>query len=318
MSTRTTTWGVVNHERVEATLSVALTKVDGINERVLPIPFDSGSIHPTVTSQDAQISVDGQDQNNPQAVNGQGSVPQPWRLKAHALSVDPGVTISLPIVAGYTPRDLSCVRRAPAGNEVGRFVVPASAMNVASGSVTVTMPTLHLDANIDCVQTYVKDAGAAQWEVVDAGDLNAHLAGSQWEFSVAGQPAVTVADCGDATTCVDGRDVDPRPGFVRVLGLENAQYELVEVVAPAGFEIPANGRRSFGVDALNRDVNVGHFAHSPRVGPAIPLTGGAAADVFVVGGMPVMVASLLLAVALTGRRAKHAPLWPTGSPVVAG
>lgn len=145
--------------------------------------------------------------------------------------------------------------------------------------------------------------GEVTWNKTD-GATGKPLHGAEFRLTGPGGASRDVPDCvaADATACT-GADKDPRGGGFRVTGLVWGQWRLVESRAPLGYVLSTR-EVDFGIshDALTHQV-ADPFRNTPTVLPTLPLTGGTAADLYLIGGG----AFMALAVALiTFRRIRTA------------
>lgn len=138
-----------------------------------------------------------------------------------------------------------------------------------------------------------------------AGDGKA-LSGSEWRLTgplEAGSRAVEITDCvsPEASEC-PGADKDPRPGRFAVQALPWGSYSLTETRAPAGYLLDT-ATRSFRVGPGSGEatahiaVDLGQIVNRERPALVIPLTGGAGADAFLVGGGGLLATLATLALA---------------------
>lgn len=254
--------GHFDHEPFAVSLSVALKSFAGLYDN------DSGQGYvgkevsiQSSSPRSARLAVQGRPRNTPQVVNQTGRVDQPWKIDVEDRNSFRDVKLTVPLLEGYSPGQLICILRDGDGQDLEAHVVRASDMQIGSKGIDVPLPLISNRGDVECTHFYVKNAGAVQWEVVDAATDDGHLGGSSWSLAIIGRPDVIVRDCGDKD-CQGGFDVDPRPGYVRVIGLENGEYTVRQVSAPGGYEMGFDATRDFEVDALNQNVDLGRFEYS--------------------------------------------------------
>lgn len=116
----------------------------------------------------------------------------------------------------------------------------ASAWSCKSGQVDVTVTasgvvTLEDNDKVTCTITNSDRAGEVDWSKVDEeGNL---LSGSEWILRGPAGPAtvdVAITDC-TSGDCAATEDKDNTPGKFRVPGLSWGSYELIESLAPVGY-----------------------------------------------------------------------------------
>ena len=140
--------------------------------------------------------------------------------------------------------------------------------------------------------------GTVTWTKVD--EQGTALGGSQWTLMSAGarNRSVTIVDC--VTACAeDSLDVDPEAGAFSISGLPYGEYLLVEAAAPAGYRLDTTPR-TVVVTTHGEVVDLGGIVNSKSVVPAIPLTGGRGAHLFIIIGAGF--SALAAGAAMAGRR----------------
>ncbi|MDO5081976.1 MAG: CshA/CshB family fibrillar adhesin-related protein [Arachnia propionica] len=141
--------------------------------------------------------------------------------------------------------------------------------------------------------------GEVTWQKTAAG-TDELLAGAEFRLSGPQGIVLDVADCvaASAQECA-GPDRDPEGGRFRVTELGWGAWRLVESRAPLGYVL---GTREvdldIGADALTHRVET-PFRNTRTVLPTLPLTGGTAAELYLLGGGAFVA---LAAVLITYRR----------------
>ena len=163
-------------------------------------------------------------------------------------------------------------------------------------------PTFEFDVSGDSLAFSKREAvvnnrilGTATWSKVAEGSEEL-LSGSEWELTGPDDAIAIITDnTGDPS--YTGLDRDPAPGKFKLEELSWGDYELVETMAPAGYQILQDPIPfTVGPDEpaqLNWDL--GSIDNKQRDGVALPLTGGRSTDAIVIGG-----GLLLLAAAAAG------------------
>lgn len=126
--------------------------------------------------------------------------------------------------------------------------------------------------------------GSLVWRKIDA-DTGEPLAGAHFELRGLGGQTHGVEDCvaDDASACA-GSDKDPSAGGFRVDGLAWGTWNLRETRAPLGYLVSTR-EESVDIDAahLNHTIDAA-FSNMKAPVPVLPLTGGTAADTYLIGG----------------------------------
>ena len=147
-------------------------------------------------------------------------------------------------------------------------------------------PTLDLG---QVVNTRIK--GSATWTKTDEGGHA--IKGAQWSLiplDSNGRPqqdrARTITDC--VGTCAkEGPDTDTNPGGFKLVDLDYGSYQLIETKAPTGYVLDATPR-TITISTQGQVAALGNISNRKSAVPAIPFTGGSAADTFLIGGGAVL------------------------------
>ncbi|MCA1305917.1 DUF11 domain-containing protein [Microbacterium esteraromaticum] len=147
------------------------------------------------------------------------------------------------------------------------------------------------DADESCATTNI--LGALQWSKTnDSGGL---LSGSEWTLQPlddAGLPTgevITISDCVEAP-CT-GADQSSEGGTFLLVGLTPGSYQLIETKAPFGYLLD-NTPRTVQVLSSTRVTTLDDIVNEQQTGVVLPLTGGAASDMFLIaGGAAVLIAA---------------------------
>ena len=147
-------------------------------------------------------------------------------------------------------------------------------------------PTLDLG---QVVNTRIK--GSATWTKTD--ERGNAIKGAQWSLiplDSDGRPqpdrARTITDC--VGTCAQGGlDTDANPGVFKLVDLEYGSYQLIETKAPTGYVLDATPR-TITISTQGQVAALGNISNRKSAVPAIPFTGGSAADTFLIGGGAVL------------------------------
>jgi LPXTG-motif cell wall-anchored protein len=183
------------------------------------------------------------------------------------------------------------------GAQAGWVLASATCKNASntvvgtlSGSAyTIPASDLIAGAVITCDYTNRPYAGTVSWSKVDAGSTSTLLTGSEWTLTGPSYPAygIPVADC-TLSPCA-GPDADPVAGQFRVPVLSGT-HTLVEKTAPIGFQLDAT-THTFAIATDGQVLGLGAFANKRSPVPALPLTGGASTDAFLLVGYALMAAA---------------------------
>ena len=156
-------------------------------------------------------------------------------------------------------------------------------------SYTIPASEIIAGAVITCDYTNRPYAGTVTWSKVDAGSTSTLLAGSAWTLTGPSYPTgTTVADC-TSPSCA-GPDTDPVAGRFKIPVLCGT-YTLVEKTAPIGFRLGTTEPPPFTVANDGETVDVGAITNERSVVPALPLTGGASTDAFLLAGYALIAAA---------------------------
>ena len=162
-------------------------------------------------------------------------------------------------------------------------------------------PTLDLG---QVVNTRIK--GSATWTKTDEGGHA--IKGAQWSLiplDSNGRPqpdrARTITDC--VSTCAKGGpDTDTNPGGFKLVDLDYGSYQLIETKAPTGYVLDATPR-TITISTQGQVAALGNISNRKSAVPAIPFTGGSAADTFLIGGGAVLgITALVMTIQAYRRR----------------
>ena len=162
-------------------------------------------------------------------------------------------------------------------------------------------PTLDLG---QVVNTRIK--GSATWTKTDEGGHA--IKGAQWSLiplDSNGRPqpdrARTITDC--VGTCAkEGLDTDTNPGGFKLVDLDYGSYQLIETKAPTGYVLDATPR-TITISTQGQVAALGNISNRKSAVPAIPFTGGSAADSFLIGGGAVLgITALVMTIQAYRRR----------------
>ena len=162
-------------------------------------------------------------------------------------------------------------------------------------------PTLDLG---QVVNTRIK--GSATWTKTD--ERGNAIKGAQWSLiplDSDGRPqpdrARTITDC--VGTCAQGGlDTDANPGIFKLVDLEYGSYQLIETKAPTGYVLDATPR-TITISTQGQVAALGNISNRKSAVPAIPFTGGSAADTFLIGGGAVLgITALVMTIQAYRRR----------------
>ena len=162
-------------------------------------------------------------------------------------------------------------------------------------------PTLDLG---QVVNTRIK--GSATWTKTDEGGHT--IKGAQWSLTPLdsnGRPqpdrARTITDC--VGTCAKGGlDTDTNPGGFNLVDLDYGSYQLIETKAPTGYVLDATPR-TITISTQGQVAALGNISNRKSAVPAIPFTGGSAADSFLIGGGAVLgITALVMTIQAYRRR----------------
>ena len=147
-------------------------------------------------------------------------------------------------------------------------------------------PTLNLG---QVTNTRIK--GSATWTKTD--ERGNAIKGAQWSLTPLdsnGRPlpdqARTITDC-TGTCAQGGLDTDANPGAFKLADLDYGSYQLIETKAPAGYVLDTTPR-TITISTQGQVVALGNISNRKSAVPAIPFTGGSAADTFLIGGGAVL------------------------------
>ncbi|WP_223907275.1 CshA/CshB family fibrillar adhesin-related protein [Actinomyces capricornis] len=142
--------------------------------------------------------------------------------------------------------------------------------------------------------------GTVTWRKTDeSGTL---LGGSAWRLTptAPGATALEIDDC--AEVCPeDSADQDPTAGVLRLTGVTHGSYTLVESAAPTGYQLDTTPRQ-VTIDTQDQAVGLGDIVNRKSAAPAIPLTGGRGAHLFLIAGGVLSAAALLVPLIRRRRR----------------
>lgn len=133
--------------------------------------------------------------------------------------------------------------------------------------------------------------GSATWTKTD--ERGNPIKGSQWSLvplDSNGRPQPdqtrTITDC--VGTCAQGSvDTDGNPGAFKLADLGYGSYRLIETKPPVGYILDATPR-TITISSQGQVVALGKISNRKSAVPAIPFTGGSAADTFLIAGGAVL------------------------------
>ena len=147
-------------------------------------------------------------------------------------------------------------------------------------------PTLNLG---QVTNTRIK--GSATWTKTD--ERGNAIKGAQWSLTPLdsnGRPLPdqtrTITDC-TGTCAQGGLDTDTNPGAFKLADLDHGSYQLIETKAPVGYVLDATPR-TITISTQGQVVALGNISNRKSAVPAIPFTGGSAADTFIIAGGTVL------------------------------
>ncbi|MDO5065682.1 MAG: CshA/CshB family fibrillar adhesin-related protein [Propionibacteriaceae bacterium] len=164
-------------------------------------------------------------------------------------------------------------RTAPAGHQ----------LDDAPRQIAVTATAVAQPASLGAIPNE-RLLGTVQWRKTDA-TTGLDLGRAEFRLTGPGGAVLDVADCvaADATSCT-GLDHDPQGGRFTVTGLAWGQWQLVESQAPLGYVLGTR-QEVFSIEASALTHQVATpFQNTRTVLPVLPLTGGTAADLYLLGG----------------------------------
>ena len=139
--------------------------------------------------------------------------------------------------------------------------------------------------------TNTRIKGSATWTKTD--ERGNPIKGAQWSLvplDSNGRPqpdqARTITDC--VGTCAQGSlDTDGNPGAFKLAELDYGSYGLIETKPPVGYVLDATPR-TITISSQGQVVALGKISNRKSAVPAIPFTGGSAADTFLIAGGAVL------------------------------
>lgn len=187
---------------------------------------------------------------------------------------------------------------------IGNPAVTTETVTTADGDVTkvsVQVDSIKSGSNVQCAFTNQRKAGTLTWEKRGFDDSKLLLSGSVWRITQADGTTVDVADnVGNDSPAT--RDVDERPGYFKIQDLEWGTYVAREIESPLGYLV-GDFDSSIVIDADNLNASFGlAFLNEQTEVPPLPLTGGTGRDLFIVGGIALLV---LAGLGETVRRLRH-------------
>ena len=152
--------------------------------------------------------------------------------------------------------------------------------------------------------TNTRIQGTATWTKTD--ETSHPLKGSQWSLTPLdqdGHPLTnqtrTITDC--AGTCPQGSlDTDTAPGAFKLTNLTPGTYQLTETKAPTGYVLDTTPH-TITITPQDQAVALGDITNRKSAVPAIPLTGGTAAQRYLIAG-GILLAITALVMAIRARR----------------
>ena len=206
-------------------------------------------------------------------------------------------------VSGLTWGDYSLTEtQAPTGYHLSETTLTKTLDGSApAASKDDNTPTLDLG---QVVNTRIK--GSATWTKTDEGGHA--IKGAQWSLiplDSNGRPqpdrARTITDC--VGTCAkEGLDTDTNPGGFKLVDLDYGSYQLIETKAPTGYVLDATPR-TITISTQGQVAALGNISNRKLAVPAIPFTGGSAADTFLIGGGAVLgITALVMTIQAYRRR----------------
>ena len=166
------------------------------------------------------------------------------------------------------------------------------------------LPTLDLGQ-----VTNARIQGTVTWTKTD--ETNHPLKGSQWSLTPLDQDghpitnqARTITDC--ITTCPkDSLDTDTSPGAFKLTNLTQGTYQLTETKAPTGYTLEA-APHTITITTAGQLVELGNITNRKSAVPTIPLTGGTAAQRYLIAGAALLaITALAMTIQARKRRRIH-------------
>jgi LPXTG-motif cell wall-anchored protein len=192
------------------------------------------------------------------------------------------------------------------GKYLVQEVTPPAAYDLSVPAVRAFDVT---QANRDLTSTFENPrmTGTVAWSKVAAGTTDL-LGGSEWTIVGPGAPTpgTVILDC-TQTPCGTGvfKDQDPVSGQFKLSGLGWGAYTITESKAPAGYVLDgASHEFQIGPEAegVKLSWDLGRIENKQATPVVLPLTGGAASDVFLIGGGLLLIGAATAGVLVWSRR----------------
>lgn len=187
-----------------------------------------------------------------------------------------------------TPGEYSLSETGSLQGYVGSWQCLADGKELEVHDGTVTIPE---GSHVTCTATNKDQSGSVTWTKVNAS--SAKLSGSEWVLKGGNLPSagLRIADCTEGNCSGSGiRDINPHPGEFTLEGLFWGSYDLVEAVAPAGYQRDTTPR-SFTISGEENSAiaqDLGAIVNNVADAPALPPSGGIGRDAFFLIGLAIL------------------------------
>lgn len=298
-----------------ATVTLKVRTVIGAVEEPVPNVQDRWELGITLpgTPEADRISVNN-GPNSVQTTAANGQLPHEWRVFFDNANDTTPVHLSHIGPRSYTTKRLECqyadAQDAPTnGRHIDRDTGSQGASDIAIENDTraprVNLPELRAGQKLTCTFVMAKTPPSLERQVVSVPNLNTRLGGSAWTLTAHGREPRSIQDCLRINHCDDTNDNDPRPGYFKVAEVLPGEYILEENYAPAGYVVSGDSTRRFTITAHSPTLKLGKISNSQRAPLSIPLTGGHAADRYMITGIVLMAASGVTAASALHRRRQN-------------
>lgn len=235
-----------------------------------------------------------------QQTGSNGLVMSPWDIFFTNATQNASLTLSETLKDGWDAKQLVCVN-AETNAQIAN--IDLSKVTPVNGKVSATISGLRPGINAICDFHNARIPGTLKWTKVDAADGQTILSGSEWILQYPDGTTVSLTDCVSETQCPNNSlDRDKVAGQFFMDKLPYGKYTLTETKAPAGFALPQQPSQTFTITATQRDVVLDPVHNERRPGVAIPLTGGSAADTYLITGGALMGLSMAAALLIMRKR----------------